>query len=213
MLQMVPGPHTYQVVLALNVLLVLHVTCCFVLCLLGLATGGMWGLIEGARRPLTRATPSAAFSLASLNAMSAREARAAAAAAGGEPVAPGAAPAAAAASAGPSRPNPGPAPGTATAAAAAPRQPTMRLRINTILNSMTSRGSFVGNNAGVLGMLDDILVDLCDPDKRCPGLAALIYNGINCTIDKYRGVHDIYGSMMAGAGTGFIWKSTGEWLR
>jgi hypothetical protein len=29
----------------------------------------------------------------------------------------------------------------------------MRLRLNTVLNAMTSRGSFVGNNAGVLGRL------------------------------------------------------------
>lgn len=38
--------------------------------------------------------------------------------------------------------------------------------------------------------------------------AALIYNAFNSSIDKYRGLHDIYGSMLAGASTGLIWKST-----
>lgn len=41
-------------------------------------------------------------------------------------------------------------------------------------------------------------------------ISALIYNGFNSSIDKYRGRHDIYGSMLAGASTGLIWKSTGE---
>lgn len=40
--------------------------------------------------------------------------------------------------------------------------------------------------------------------------AALIYNGINSTVDVYRGhVHDVYGSMGAAALTGLIWRSTG----
>jgi hypothetical protein len=39
---------------------------------------------------------------------------------------------------------------------------------------------------------------------------ALIYNGINSTIDVYRGhVHDVYGSMTAAALTGLVWRSTG----
>lgn len=41
---------------------------------------------------------------------------------------------------------------------------------------------------------------------------ALIYNTINSSIDKYRGRHDIYGSMIAGAGTGAIWRSTGAFM-
>lgn len=42
---------------------------------------------------------------------------------------------------------------------------------------------------------------------------ALIYNGINSTIDVYRGhVHDMYGSMAAAALTGLIWRSTGTFL-
>lgn len=40
-------------------------------------------------------------------------------------------------------------------------------------------------------------------------IAALIYNATNSSIDKYRGLHDIYGSMLAGATTGLLWKSTG----
>jgi len=62
-----------------------------------------------------------------------------------------------------------------------------RLRINSILNSVTRRGSFTGNSAGVL---------------------ALIYNGINSSIDAWRGKHDAYGSMGAGALTGALFKST-----
>ncbi|KAI9464583.1 Tim17-domain-containing protein [Lactarius psammicola] len=63
----------------------------------------------------------------------------------------------------------------------------MRLRINSILNSVTRRGTFLGNSAGVL---------------------ALGYNGINSTIDAVRGKHDAFGSMAAGALTGALFKST-----
>ncbi|KAF8629054.1 hypothetical protein AX15_003554 [Amanita polypyramis BW_CC] len=62
-----------------------------------------------------------------------------------------------------------------------------RLRINSILNSITRRGTFIGNSAGVL---------------------ALVYNGINSSIDGVRGKHDILGSMAAGALTGAMFKST-----
>ncbi|KAH8832401.1 Tim17-domain-containing protein [Flagelloscypha sp. PMI_526] len=62
-----------------------------------------------------------------------------------------------------------------------------RLRINSILNSVTRRGTFIGNSAGVL---------------------ALAYNGVNSTIDAYRGKHDTLGSMGAGAITGVLYKST-----
>jgi mitochondrial import inner membrane translocase subunit TIM23 len=65
---------------------------------------------------------------------------------------------------------------------------SLRLRLNTVLNAVTRRGSFVGNNAGVL---------------------ALIYNAINSTIDAQRKKHDVYGSVAAGAATGLVWKSTG----
>jgi mitochondrial import inner membrane translocase subunit TIM23 len=62
-----------------------------------------------------------------------------------------------------------------------------RLRINSILNSVTRRGTFIGNSAGV---------------------AALMYNGVNSTIDALRGKHDSMGSMAAGALTGAAFKST-----
>lgn len=62
-----------------------------------------------------------------------------------------------------------------------------RLRINAILNSVTRRGTFIGNSAGVL---------------------ALVYNGINSTIDHMRGEHDTFGSMAAGGLTGALYKST-----
>ncbi|KAF8920702.1 Tim17/Tim22/Tim23/Pmp24 family-domain-containing protein [Mucidula mucida] len=62
-----------------------------------------------------------------------------------------------------------------------------RLRINSILNSVTRRGTFIGNSAGVL---------------------ALVYNGVNSSIDSARGKHDILGSMGAGGLTGALYKST-----
>ncbi|KJA15241.1 hypothetical protein HYPSUDRAFT_48563 [Hypholoma sublateritium FD-334 SS-4] len=62
-----------------------------------------------------------------------------------------------------------------------------RLRINSILNSVTRRGTFIGNSAGVM---------------------ALLYNGVNSSIDAFRGKHDTMGSMAAGAVTGALFKST-----
>ncbi|KZT09982.1 Tim17-domain-containing protein [Laetiporus sulphureus 93-53] len=62
-----------------------------------------------------------------------------------------------------------------------------RLRINSILNSVTRRGTFIGNSAGVL---------------------ALVYNSINSIIDSARGKHDTLGSMAAGGLTGALYKST-----
>ena len=81
-----------------------------------------------------------------------------------------------------------------------------RLRINSILNSVTRRGTFIGNSAGVLGTPIQRLV-LSAPDSY-PRLA-LVYNGINSSIDHWRGRHDAAGSMVAGALTGVIYKSTG----
>ncbi len=40
-------------------------------------------------------------------------------------------------------------------------------------------------------------------------LQALMYNGVNSTIDALRGKHDSMGSMAAGALTGAIFKTTG----
>jgi import inner membrane translocase subunit TIM23 len=62
-----------------------------------------------------------------------------------------------------------------------------RLRLNTVLNHVTKRGPFLGNNAGVL---------------------ALTYNLIDATIDALRGKHDVYNSVVAGALAGALFKST-----
>ncbi|KAG0266691.1 Mitochondrial import inner membrane translocase subunit tim23 [Actinomortierella ambigua] len=65
--------------------------------------------------------------------------------------------------------------------------PALRIRVNTVLNSMTRRGPFIGNSAGVL---------------------ALMYNGINSAIGSARGHHDPLNSVAAGALTGALFKST-----
>ncbi|KAI9813947.1 MAG: Mitochondrial import inner membrane translocase subunit tim23 [Thelocarpon impressellum] len=62
-----------------------------------------------------------------------------------------------------------------------------KLRLNSVLNSITRRGPFVGNSAGVI---------------------ALIYNSINSTIGYYRGKHDATNSVVAGALSGMLFKST-----
>ncbi|EMC99391.1 hypothetical protein BAUCODRAFT_137574 [Baudoinia panamericana UAMH 10762] len=63
-----------------------------------------------------------------------------------------------------------------------------KLRLNSALNAITRRGPFLGNSAGVIAMM---------------------YNGINSTIGYYRGKHDTFGSVAAGAISGAIFKSTG----
>ncbi|TDL23668.1 Tim17-domain-containing protein [Rickenella mellea] len=65
--------------------------------------------------------------------------------------------------------------------------PNARLRLNSVLNSVTRRGTFMGNSAGVL---------------------ALVYNAINSSIDHARGKHDVFGSMAAGGLSGALYKST-----
>lgn len=62
-----------------------------------------------------------------------------------------------------------------------------KLRINGILNSVTRRGPFLGNSAGVV---------------------AMTYNGINSIFGYYRGKHDAANSVVAGALSGMIFKST-----
>ena len=62
-----------------------------------------------------------------------------------------------------------------------------KLRLNSVLNSMTRRGPFLGNSAGVI---------------------AMVYNGINSTIGYYRGRHDSANSVVAGALSGMLFKST-----
>ena len=62
-----------------------------------------------------------------------------------------------------------------------------RLRLNGVLNAVTRRGPFLGNSAGVV---------------------AMVYNGVNSTIGHYRGKHDMTNSVVAGAISGAIFKST-----
>ncbi|EXJ95226.1 hypothetical protein A1O1_00346 [Capronia coronata CBS 617.96] len=62
-----------------------------------------------------------------------------------------------------------------------------KLRLNSVLNSITRRGPFLGNSAGVV---------------------AMVYNGINSTIGYYRGRHDAANSIVAGALSGAIFKCT-----
>ena len=62
-----------------------------------------------------------------------------------------------------------------------------KLRLNSVLNSITRRGPFLGNSVGVV---------------------ALIYNSINSTIGYYRGKHDAANSVVAGALSGMLFKST-----
>ncbi|KAF9279502.1 Mitochondrial import inner membrane translocase subunit tim23 [Mortierella alpina] len=65
--------------------------------------------------------------------------------------------------------------------------PALKIRLNTVLNSMTRRGPFIGNSAGVM---------------------ALMYNGIGGALGKARGHHDPLNSVAAGALTGALFKST-----
>lgn len=81
-----------------------------------------------------------------------------------------------------------------------------RLRINSILNAITRRGTFLGNSAGVLGPYSFIS---SGPPFVLTDTTALVYNGINSSIDSVRGKHDALGSMSAGAMTGILYKSTG----
>lgn len=62
-----------------------------------------------------------------------------------------------------------------------------KIRLNAVLNSVTRRGPFLGNSAGVI---------------------ALTYNGINSYIGYMRGKHDAFNSIAAGGLSGMIFKST-----
>ncbi|OQD70265.1 hypothetical protein PENDEC_c025G06348 [Penicillium decumbens] len=62
-----------------------------------------------------------------------------------------------------------------------------KIRLNGVLNSITRRGPFLGNSAGVV---------------------AMIYNGLNSAIGYARGKHDAANSIAAGALSGMIFKST-----
>lgn len=69
-----------------------------------------------------------------------------------------------------------------TAPTAAPK-----IRLNGVLNSVTRRGPFLGNSAGVV---------------------AMVYNGFNSGIGYVRGKHDASNSIAAGAMSGMLFKST-----
>lgn len=62
-----------------------------------------------------------------------------------------------------------------------------RLRLNAILNGITRRGSFTGNTCGIL---------------------AVMYNAFNCTLDRQRGQHDQWNSVIAGGLTGALFRCT-----
>jgi import inner membrane translocase subunit TIM23 len=62
-----------------------------------------------------------------------------------------------------------------------------KLRLNSVLNSMTRRGPFLGNSAGVV---------------------AIVYNLVNSGIGHFRGKHDATNSILAGAISGAVFKST-----
>ncbi|KAI9043886.1 protein transporter TIM23 [Aspergillus affinis] len=62
-----------------------------------------------------------------------------------------------------------------------------KIRLNGVLNSVTRRGPFLGNSAGVV---------------------AMVYNGFNSGIGYARGKHDSANSIVAGALSGMIFKST-----
>ncbi|ODV93624.1 hypothetical protein PACTADRAFT_86713 [Pachysolen tannophilus NRRL Y-2460] len=68
-----------------------------------------------------------------------------------------------------------------------PQNAPAKLKLNTVLNSITKRGPFLGNSAGVL---------------------ALTYNLINSSIDGLRGKHDALNSITAGALAGALFKSS-----
>lgn len=67
-----------------------------------------------------------------------------------------------------------------------PANSSAKLKLNTVLNHITKRGPFLGNSAGVL---------------------ALIYNIFDSTIDHFRGKHDDFNSLAAGALTGALFRS------
>ncbi|GEQ72137.1 hypothetical protein JCM33374_g5823 [Metschnikowia sp. JCM 33374] len=68
-----------------------------------------------------------------------------------------------------------------------PANSTGKLKLNTVLNHITKRGPFLGNSCGVL---------------------ALIYNIFDSTIDHFRGKHDDFNSLAAGALTGALFRSS-----
>ncbi|RJE19088.1 hypothetical protein PHISCL_08571 [Aspergillus sclerotialis] len=62
-----------------------------------------------------------------------------------------------------------------------------KIRLNSVLNSVTRRGPFLGNSAGVV---------------------AMVYNGMNSFLGYSRGKHDAANSILAGGLSGMVFKST-----
>ncbi|KAF6814352.1 mitochondrial import inner membrane translocase subunit tim23 [Colletotrichum plurivorum] len=62
-----------------------------------------------------------------------------------------------------------------------------KLRLNSVLNAVTRRGPFLGNSAGVV---------------------AITYNIFNSGIGYFRGKHDAANTIVAGALSGMVFKST-----
>lgn len=62
-----------------------------------------------------------------------------------------------------------------------------KLRLNSVLNAVTRRGPFLGNSAGVI---------------------AITYNCINSLVGSLRGKHDAGNTVVAGALSGMVFKST-----
>ncbi|ORX33501.1 Tim17/Tim22/Tim23/Pmp24 family-domain-containing protein [Kockovaella imperatae] len=65
--------------------------------------------------------------------------------------------------------------------------PAFKLRLNSVLNAATRRGTLLGNSLGVL---------------------AMFYNIANSSLDSIRGKHDVFNSMGAAALSGAVFKST-----
>ncbi|KAF7558689.1 hypothetical protein G7046_g5468 [Stylonectria norvegica] len=62
-----------------------------------------------------------------------------------------------------------------------------KLRMNSVLNAVTRRGPFLGNSAGVI---------------------AVVYNCLNSLVGSLRGKHDAANTIIAGALSGMVFKST-----
>ena len=126
----------------------------------GLSAGGLWGLREGLARSRRFPTSSnSTINTIAKQASTAAEASTSASLGG-----------AASAAQSPSAPAAFP---TSTktsprseSAAGPVRTPGFRIRLNAVLNSVTRRGTFVGNNAGVLGTVRTVIANMTEPNKN-----------------------------------------------
>jgi import inner membrane translocase subunit TIM23 len=82
-----------------------------------------------------------------------------------------------------------------------------KLRLNSILNGVTRRGTLLGNSLGVLG--ESYVHNRVDRRLKL-GRLAIFYNITNSTLDHFRGKHDVFNSLGAAAASGAIYKSTGQ---